>query len=149
VSDDRRRRWFIVVALSGFLPALSGCLAHPAIGIAEKILEPHMPGWEQFFKIEWEPGEWRGHPVVKGYLYNTSPKTIGDVQLLVDALDAAGGILGQTVSWVAGPIGPFSRQYFVADAPLVQAAPQQPASYRVRVYSYDEILGPRGRGWPL
>ena len=55
-----------------------------------------------------------------------------------------------TVGIVTGtPIGPFSRQSFVADAPLVQIAPQQPASYRVRVYSYSEILGPRGRGREL
>ena len=135
-----RRRSFIAIAVTAFL-------AWPTVGMSQKIIEPHMPGWEQFFKIEWEPGEWRGHPVVTGYLYNTSPKTIGEVQLLVDALDAAGGILGQKVSWVTGtPIAPFSRQYFVADAPLVQIAPQQPSLYRVRVYSYSEILGPRGRG---
>ena len=118
----------------------------PTAGMAEKIIEPHMPGWEQFFRIDWEPGEWRGHPVVQGYLYNTSPKTIGEVQLLVDALDGSGGILGQKVSWVPGSvIEPFGRRYFVADVPLVQIAPQQPASYRVRVYSYSEILGPRDR----
>ena len=118
----------------------------PAAGTAAKIIEPHMPGWERFFRIEWEPGEWRGRPVVQGYLYNTSPKTIGSVQLLVDALDASGGILGQKVSWVPGSVmAPFDRRYFVADVPLVQIAPQQPASYRVRVYSYSEILGPRDR----
>ena len=135
-----RRRSFIAIALAWLF-------VRPTVGTSQNIIDPHMPGWEQFFKIEWEPGEWRGHPVVEGYLYNTSPKTIGEVQLLVDALDAAGGILGQKVSWMTGtPIAPFSRQFFVADAPLVQVAPQQPASYRVRVYSYSEILGPRGRG---
>jgi hypothetical protein len=119
----------------------------PAIGWGAKLIEPQMPGWERFFKIEWEPAESRGHPVVQGYLYNDSPKTIGEVQLLVDALDATGEILSQKVSWAAGSqMAPFSRRYFVADAPLVQIAPQQPASYRVRVYSYSEILGPRGRG---
>ena len=91
--------------------ALALCALIPAAGWSQQIIEPHMPGWEQFFKIEWEPGEWRGHPVVKGYLYNASPKTIGEVH-----------------------------------APLVDIAPQQPASYRVSVYSYSEILAPRGRG---
>ena len=119
----------------------------PTVGMTQNIIEPQMPGWAQFFRIEWEPGESRGHPVVKGYLYNTSPKTIGEVQLLIDALDGNGAILSQKVSWAAGsPIAPFDRRYFVAEAPLVQIAPQQPASYRVRVYSYSEILGPRGRG---
>jgi hypothetical protein len=127
--------------------ALVLCGLIPAAGWSQQIIEPHMPGWEQFFRLDWEPGEWRGHPVVKGYLYNASPKTIGEVQLLVDALDAGGGILAQKVSWAAGsPMAPFSRRYFVADAPLVDIAPQQPASYRVSVYSYGEILAPRGRG---
>jgi len=127
--------------------ALALCTLIPAAGWSQQIIEPHQPGWERWFKLDWEAGEWRGHPVVKGYLYNASPKTVGDVQLLVDALDAGGGILAQKVSWAAGsPMAPFSRRYFVADAPLVDIAPQQPASYRVSVYSYSEILGPRGRG---
>src|SRR5947209_5369112 len=135
-----RHRSLIAVAVTLFTML-------PAVGMSQNVIEPHMPGWEQFFKLEWEPGEWRGHPVVKGYLYNASPKTIGEVQVLVDALDVSGGILSQKVSWVAGSqMAPFSRRYFVADAPLVDIAPQQPASYRVRVYSYSEILEFRGRG---
>ncbi|OLB37528.1 MAG: hypothetical protein AUI04_16395 [Candidatus Rokubacteria bacterium 13_2_20CM_2_64_8] len=127
--------------------ALALCTLIPAAGWSQQIIEPHQPGWERWFKLDWEAGEWRGHPVVKGYLYNASPKTVGDVQLLVDALDAGGGILAQKVSWAAGsPMAPFSRRYFGADAPLVAIAPQQPASYRVSVYSYSEILEPRGRG---
>src|SRR2546425_5216295 len=99
-----RRLTLIVVALA----ALS---LIPTAGWSDKLLEPHMPGWERWFKLDWEAGEWKGHPVVKGYLYNSSPKTIGEVH-----------------------------------APLVDIAPQQPASYRVSVYSYSEILAPRGRG---
>lgn len=119
---------------------LAMCILVPAVGWSQKIIEPHMPGWERFFKLDWEPGEGRGHPVVQGYLYNASPKTIGQIQLLVDALDADGRILGQKVSWVAGSeMTPFSRRYFVADTPLVDIAPQRSASYRVRVYSYSEI----------
>ena len=72
--------------------ALALCTLIPAAGWSQQIIEPHQPGWERWFKLDWEAGEWRGHPVVKGYLYNASPKTVGDVQLLVDALDAGGGI---------------------------------------------------------
>ena len=115
----------------------------PATGWSDRLLEPHMPGWERWFKLDWEAGEWKGHPVVQGYLYNSSPKTIGEVQLLVDALDASGSILAQKVNWVPGSqMEPFSRRYFVADVPLVQIAPQQPAQYRVRVYSYSELQAP-------
>jgi hypothetical protein len=115
----------------------------PAIGWSNKLLEPHQPGWERWFKLDWEAGDWKGHPVVQGYLYNASPKTIGEVQLLVDALDASGSILAQKVNWVPGSqMEPFSRRYFVADVPLVQIAPQQAAQYRVRVYSYTELQAP-------
>ncbi|OLB94186.1 MAG: hypothetical protein AUH30_18215 [Candidatus Rokubacteria bacterium 13_1_40CM_68_15] len=131
-----RRLTLIVVALA----ALS---LIPTAGWSDKLLEPHMPGWERWFKLDWEAGEWKGHPVVKGYLYNSSPKTIGEVQLLVDALDGTGSILAQKVNWVPGSqMEPFSRRYFVADAPLVDIAPQQPAQYRVRVYSYSELQAP-------
>ncbi|OLB38111.1 MAG: hypothetical protein AUI04_14955 [Candidatus Rokubacteria bacterium 13_2_20CM_2_64_8] len=116
----------------------------PAAGWSDnKPLEPHQPGWERWFKLDWEAGDWKGHAVVQGYLYNTSPKTIGEVQLLVDALDTSGSILAQKVNWVPGSqMEPFSRRYFVADVPLVQIAPQQAAQYRVRVYSYTELQAP-------
>jgi len=115
----------------------------PGTGWTDKLLEPHQPGWERWFKLDWEAAERKGRPVVQGYLYNASPKTIGEVQLLVDALDANGSILAQKVNWVPGSqMEPFSRRYFVADAPLVQIAPQTPAQYRVRVYSYSELQAP-------
>ena len=127
--------------------ALALCALIPAAGWSQQIIQPHQPGWERWFKLDWEAAERKGHPVVQGYLYNASPKTIGEVQLLVDALDANGSVLAQKVNWVPGSqMEPFSRRYFVADAPLVDIAPQQPASYRVSVYSYSEILAPRGRG---
>jgi len=53
--------------------ALALCTLIPAAGWSQQIIEPHMPGWERFFRLDWEPGEWRGHPVVKGY---ASPETI-------------------------------------------------------------------------
>ena len=83
----------------------------PAVGWSQKLIEPHMPGWERWFKLDWETGEYRGHPVVKGYLYNASNKTLLDVQLLVDALDSTGAILSQRVEWVPGSqMEPFSRR---------------------------------------
>jgi len=53
-----------------------------------KILEPHDPTWERIFKISWQMDEKKGRPVVEGYIVNASPYTIGQVQLLVDALVA-------------------------------------------------------------
>jgi len=93
-----------------------------------KILEPHDPTWERIFKISWQMDEKKGRPVVEGYIVNASPYTIGQVQLLVDALDEHGNIIAQKVSWLPAP------------APA--------ARYQVRVYSFDRIEGPPGRRFP-
>src|SRR5437899_7646460 len=77
--------------------ALALCALIPASGWSQQIIEPQMPCWEQFFKIEWEPGEWRGHPVVKGYLYNAAPTAIGVIQVLVDAFEGCCGLLARYV----------------------------------------------------
>ena len=132
----------LVHGVAGLALVLAVVTLVPTTGFSERLIEPHQPGWERWFKLDWDSGDLGGHPVVKGYLYNASPKIIADVQLLVDALDANGGVLAQSVSWVPGSqMEPFSRRYFVADAPLVAVAPQQPAAYRVRVYSYSEQFG--------
>jgi hypothetical protein len=134
---------YLARSLTLIVLALAALSMIPASGWGDKLLEPHQPGWERWFKLDWEAAEWKGHPVVQGYLYNSSPKTIGEVQLLVDALDASGSILAQKVNWVPGSqMEPFSRRYFVADVPLVQIAPQTAAQYRVRVYSYTELQAP-------
>jgi len=108
-----------------------------------KILEPHDPTWERIFKISWQMDEKKGRPVVEGYIVNASPYTIGQVQLLVDALDEHGNIIAQKVSWLeSDALEPFSRRYFEVPAP----APA--ARYQVRVYSFDRIEGPPGRRFP-
>jgi len=132
----------LVRGVAGLALVLAALTLIPTAGFSEKLIEPHQPGWERWFKLDWESGDVGGRPVVKGYLYNDSGKLVRDVQLLVDALDANGGVLAQKVSWLAGgDMEAFSRRYFVADAPLVAVAPQQPAAYRVRIYSYNEIQG--------
>src|SRR5256885_14643278 len=75
----------------------------PAAGWSDnKPLEPHQPGWERWFKLDWEAGEWKGHPVVQGYLYNSSPKTIGEARPLAEPPDATGGILRRRGTWWPG-----------------------------------------------
>jgi hypothetical protein len=105
-----------------------------------KILQPHDPTWERIFKLNWQAGEKKGQPVVEGYVVNNSPYTIGQVQLLVDALDENGNTIAQKVSWLASDaMEPFSRRYFEVPAPA--PAPR----YQIRVYSFDRIEGPGNR----
>lgn len=123
------RRTLTGLLLAGAVLLFSGSAA----ARVDKPIEPHAAGWEAHFKIDWEVGERKGRPVLRGYLHNTSPHTILGVQLLVDTLDTAGNVVAQSVSWVGGGVPAFGRVYF--DVP----APQPGAQYRVRVYSYDRF----------
>jgi hypothetical protein len=53
------------------------------------------------------------------------------VQLLVDALDESGQIVGQRVTWLGRTLGPFDSSYF--EAPVPRKAP----TYRVSVFAFD------------
>ncbi len=108
----------------------------PACGQATRQLEPIVVGWERIFKVEWQSSEVRGRRVVWGYVNNDSPYDVTRVQLLVDALDDTGKVLGQRIGWVPGAMGGFSRRYF--ELPVPQPAPQ----YRVRVFAFDRIESP-------
>jgi hypothetical protein len=105
-------------------------------------LVPLIGGWEHYFKLEWEPAERKGHPIVRGYLMNDWGMPAARVRLLVDTLSADGGLLGQQVAWVgAGVLMPGMRTYF--EVPVAQPGP----TYRVSVFSYDWIDEPHRR-WP-
>jgi len=94
-------------------------------------LEPLVRGWEQFFEIDWAGGQRGTEPVVYGHVHNTWGVPARSVRLLVDALDPAGNVVGQKVTWVPGTITPGMRAYFEAPVP----APA--ASYRVSVFAFD------------
>lgn len=119
------RRHTLAVVLLGAL--LAGCATAPT---TTRTLEPLQPGWERIFRLEWD----RKDRQVSGYLYNDSPYTVQRVQLLVDALDAGGDVVGQRVAWAApGAMSPFTRAYFSV------TAPPGGSQYRVRVFSYDRV----------
>jgi hypothetical protein len=103
----------------------------PELRAAEKLIEPLMPGWERFFKIDWEAVEPRRRPVVRGYVVNDSPYTVTRMQLLVDGLDGSGRVVGQQITWLPGTLPAFGRAYF--EIPMQQRA----QAYRVRVLAYD------------
>jgi hypothetical protein len=99
-------------------------------GAAE--LEPQMLGWERIFNVSWEPGQYRGQPVVEGYVMNISPYETTQIRVLVESLDGAGQVTNQRIAWVPGELGGGGRLFFQVPA---AAAP----AYRVRVFSYDRV----------
>src|SRR5688572_19418114 len=61
---------------------------------------PLVHGWEQFFRITWEPFEWRGRPYLGGYISSDWGLTAMRVQVLAEALDASGNVTKQAVHWL-------------------------------------------------
>jgi hypothetical protein len=95
-------------------------------------LEPQMTGWEAIFNVTWQPGQYRGQPVVEGYVTNISPYETTQVRVLVESLDGAGRVTNQRIAWVPGDLGGGGRLFF-----QVPAAPAP--AYRVRIFSYDRL----------
>jgi len=93
--------------------------------------EPLVRGWEQFFRVTWEPFERWGRPSLGGYIVNDGGLTAMRARLLVEALDPSGNVVKQTVQWVGSPIPPGARVYF--EVPVPQSAP----AYRVSVFAFD------------
>jgi hypothetical protein len=85
---------------------------------------------DRFFGLEWASGERRGRPNVNGYIVNNYRLRAGNVQLRVDALDAAGKAVASTSAYVADvPAG--GRVYF--EVPVKDRAPR----YRVTIVSWE------------
>lgn len=105
-------------------------LGAPALSAAE--LHPLVSGWEMHFRVDWQPGLYRGKPVVEGYVNNVSPYHTRSIRVLVDSLDAGGQVTHQQIAWVPGELLGGGRLFF--------QVPADPApAYRVRVFSYDRV----------
>ena len=87
-------------------------------------------GGEQYFKLEWEAGQRKGRPNVRGYLLNDYGFPAASVRLRVESLDGGGQVTGTTIGYVAGQVTPGMRAYFEVPVP---AAP----AYRVSVLSWE------------
>ena len=92
-------------------------------------------GVDQYFKVEWEPDERRGRPIVSGYVTNEWGLSTKNVRLRVEALDAAGNVTASYIGYVSGHVPPGVRVYF--EVPVQAKAP----NYRVTVLSFDTIQG--------
>jgi len=91
---------------------------------------------DRFFRVEAEGGQSRrGHPVVRGYVYNNNGQAAGRVQLAVESLDAAGQVINRSILPLDGIVPAFNRLYYDIRVPTAGA------SYRVSVYYYEWFKG--------
>ena len=92
-------------------------------------------GYDDYFKVEWQPDERRGKPLVSGYVGNQWGFPVRNVRLRVDALDGSGKVTATYIGYVDGVVIPGSRVYF--EVPVPTSAP----GYRVRLLSFDPVRG--------
>jgi hypothetical protein len=89
-------------------------------------------GIDPRIRLDWEAGTRRGgKPVIQGYVFNDYGRPAGDIHLLVETLDASGGVIARTIGFVVGVVQFNDRIYF--EVPLKVTG----ASYRVTVTSFD------------
>lgn len=90
-------------------------------------------GWESYFKLDWTVQPKSNGSQIDGYVHNTYGSPAANVQVLAQALDDKGNVLGQKVEWVPGTVPALNRSYF--KVAVLPAAPQ----YRVTVWAFDWV----------
>jgi len=86
------------------------------------------------FRVDWEldpPG--RRGTTVTGYVYNNGLEMVRQVQLRIEAVDAAGAVVAERYHWVVGDIAAGGRAFFTG------LAPTGPTSYRVSIASFQRL----------
>jgi hypothetical protein len=117
------RRWTTVLMLAGVLVGAAGTFAPPAPAgdvVSKETIDA-------YFRLEWS----KTGRKVNGYVYNSSNRRAGHMQLLVESLDAAGAVVNRTSTSVRD-VPPNNRAFFeisVAEAP----------SHRVSIISFDWV----------
>ena len=100
-----------------------------------------MPDSERWFRLSWEATPEKSNSDLRrlrGYVENTYGEAASRVQLLAQAIDTSGALVGQKLWWVSGVVPGFGRTYFeIPDMPKAE-------TYRVTVWAYERIQGRDG-----
>ena len=111
------------------IPLAAGCTG-AASGLApSQSVTTAIVGWERWLRLDWSANG----PLIDGYVYSNYGSPIIDVQLLAQALDGSGNVVGQKIEWVPGVLPGLQRKYFrIPGMPAAQ-------SYRVSVWAFNII----------
>ena len=101
-------------------------------GVEPAAAQMALPTLESYVRVEWAVDQSRSvRQRVTGFAHNSRDMSAVNVQLLVEALDSSGHVVGSTRATVYGEVPPRNRSYF--EVPVPPAG----ASYRVSVRSVD------------
>jgi len=128
---ELRRHVLAAAVLLVLAPIIAGCAGASAGMTPSASVTTVMQGWEHYLRLDWAAQPQPRGQTIDGYIYNKHGQAMGNVQLLAQALDANGSVVGQKLAWVPGAIPPLERSYFWI--PALPAAQQ----YRVSVWSFD------------
>ena len=133
-------RWLVVLAVVSVLtgacasPGAMQSASTPAAG-SQSAVNYGTYGTDSYFKLEWQPDERGGKPIVSGYVTNQWGYAVRNLRLRVEALDSAGGVTASYIGFVSGYVTPGSHVYF--EVPVNEKAPR----YRVTPLSWDPVMG--------
>jgi hypothetical protein len=99
-----------------------------------------MVGGERYFRFDWEPGEWRGRPNVRGWLFNDWNWAARYIKIRVESLDASGRVTATTYGDLKGWVMPYGHEYF--EVPVPAKAP----AYRVSIAAWEWMQRGGGTG---
>jgi hypothetical protein len=120
-----------ILAIAALVAGCSGASSvTPSASVATAI-----QGWERYFRLDWTAQPGAGGREIDGYLYNDYGQPAANVQVLAQAIDGSGAVVGQKLEWVPGIVPPLNRSYF-----RVPGLPDANA-YRVSVWAFDWVQG--------
>lgn len=116
--------WLKTLAFSTVLLSAPSAMAQGPARLTPLVLEG-----ERYFTLQWQAGDTSVH----GVILNEFGLGARNVRLLIDSLDAGGGITAQTIAYVPFDLPPGTRSFFEARVPA------RAASYRVTVFQWEWI----------
>jgi hypothetical protein len=120
--------WVKTLTLSILLLSASSAMAQ-----GPTLLTPLVVEGERYFTLQWQAGDTVGHSSVHGVIRNEFGVAARKVRLLIDSLDARGGVTAQTIAYVPFDLAPGTGASFDARVPV------RAASYRVSVFQWEWI----------
>jgi hypothetical protein len=88
---------------------------------------------ESPFRFQFEQSQSPRGLAVEGYVYNTLPWRITNVQVQVDSIDATGTLVASASGWALGDVAAGGRSYFYVPVSA------QAVTYRPRVQRFDKV----------